>query len=40
MGVSARAMLEALLAGQTDPAALATLARGRLRDKQDQRFKP
>ncbi len=36
MGVSARAMLEARLAGQTDPAALATLARGRLRDKQDQ----
>jgi transposase len=36
MGVSARAMLEALLAGQTDPTALAALARGRLRDKHDQ----
>ena len=36
MGVSARAMLEALLAGQTDPATLAALARGRLREKQDQ----
>jgi transposase len=32
-GVSARAMLEALVAGETDPAALAELARGRLRDK-------
>lgn len=36
MGVSARAMLEALLAGQTDPVALAELARGRLREKHDQ----
>lgn len=36
MGVSARAMLEALLAGQTDPVALAALARGRLREKQTQ----
>jgi len=35
MGVSARAMLEALLAGQTDPTVLADLARGRLRDKRD-----
>lgn len=35
MGVSARAMLEALLAGQTDPVALADLARGRLRDKRE-----
>jgi transposase len=33
MGVSARAMLAALLDGQTDPAALAELARGRLRAK-------
>jgi transposase len=32
-GVSARAMLEALIAGTTDPAALADLARGRLREK-------
>src|SRR6266852_386611 len=36
MGVSARAMLDALLAGQADPHALAALARGRLRDKHDQ----
>jgi transposase len=35
MGVSARAMLEARLAGQTDPTALATLPRGRLREKHD-----
>jgi transposase len=33
LGVSARAMLEALVAGATDPAALAALARGRLREK-------
>jgi transposase len=33
MGVSARAMLECLIAGRTDPAALAALARGRLRSK-------
>jgi transposase len=32
-GVSARAILEALLAGETDPATLAELARGRLRTK-------
>jgi transposase len=32
-GVSARAMLEQLVAGQTDPAVLAELARGRMRDK-------
>jgi len=36
MGVSARAMLAALLDGQRDPATLAELARGRLRDKRDQ----
>lgn len=35
VGVSARAMLEALLQGQTDPIALADLARGRLRDKRE-----
>src|SRR5918997_1802494 len=34
-GVSARAILEALLAGETDPAILAELARGRLRAKRD-----
>lgn len=33
MGVSGRAMMAALLQGQTDPAALAELARGRLRRK-------
>jgi transposase len=32
-GVSARQMLAALVAGETDPAALADLAKGRLRDK-------
>jgi transposase len=36
MGKSARDMLEALLAGQTDPAALADLARGRLKAKRAQ----
>jgi transposase len=35
-GVSARAILEALLAGQTNPTLLAELARGRLRTKRDQ----
>jgi transposase len=34
-GVSARSMLEALLSGQSDPAALADLAKGRLREKSD-----
>src|SRR5579883_2306378 len=33
LGKSARAMLEALLAGQTDPKVLAELARGRMRSK-------
>jgi transposase len=33
MGVSARAMLEALVAGDTDAAGLAQLAKGRLREK-------
>ncbi len=36
MGVSGRAMLEAIAAGQDDPELLASLARGRLRDKHDQ----
>jgi hypothetical protein len=36
MGKSARAMLEALLAGQTDPARLADLAKGRLKAKRAQ----
>jgi transposase len=36
MGVSGRAMLAALLAGHTDPHALAELAKGRLRAKRDQ----
>jgi transposase len=36
MGVSARAMLEALLAGESDPTVLAHLARGRLRSKRAQ----
>lgn len=34
-GVSARAMLEALVAGESDPAVLASLARGSLRNKQE-----
>lgn len=34
-GVSARAMLEAIVAGETTPATLAELARGRLRAKRD-----
>jgi len=33
-GVSARAMLKALVAGVEDPTALAELARGRMRSKQ------
>ena len=36
MGVSARSMLEAILGGQTDPKALAELARGRMREKKEQ----
>lgn len=35
-GVSARTLLQALLSGQTDPEALAQLARGRLRKKLPQ----
>jgi transposase len=34
-GASARAILDALVAGETDPATLAELARGRLRTKRD-----
>jgi len=33
MGVSGRAMIEALIAGERDPQALAELARGRMRVK-------
>ena len=36
LGVSGRAMLEALAAGETDPKALADLAQGRLREKLGQ----
>jgi len=36
LGVSARAMLEALLAGTSDPATLANFAQGRLREKRGQ----
>lgn len=36
LGVSGRAMLEALIKGQKDPAQLAELAKGRLRNKQAQ----
>lgn len=36
LGVSARAMLAAMLTGETDPDILADLARGRLRDKRTQ----
>ena len=35
MGVSARLMLEALVAGMTDPALVADLAKGRLREKRE-----
>jgi len=35
MGVSGRAILEELVQGRTDPALLAELAKGRLRDKRD-----
>jgi len=35
-GVSARAMLDALLGGQTDPQVLAALAKGKLRQKTEQ----
>jgi transposase len=39
LGVSGRAMLEAVVAGQTDPEILADLAKGRLREKRDQLIK-
>lgn len=35
LGASGRAMLEALIAGQTDPLVMADLAKGRLREKRD-----
>lgn len=35
MGISGRAMLEAILQGQSSPAEMAELARGRMRDKRD-----
>jgi transposase len=35
-GVSARAMLEQIVAGQADPAVMAALARGRMRSKQEE----
>lgn len=36
MGVSGRAMLDALVTGETDPLVMAELAKGRLREKRDQ----
>ena len=36
MGASGRAMLNAIVAGQSDPQVLADLAKGRLRDKREQ----
>ena len=39
MGVSGRAMLDALIAGQTSPTAMAELAHGKLREKRDQLIK-
>ena len=36
MGVSGRAMIEAILEGQSDPATLAELAKGKLRKKREQ----
>jgi transposase len=36
LGVSGRAMLDALVAGETDPEVLAKLAQGRLREKREQ----
>jgi transposase len=35
LGVSGRAMLDAIIAGERDPEVLADLAKGRLRDKID-----
>ncbi len=39
LGVSSRAMLEALMAGQATPAQMAELAQGRLRDKRERLVK-
>jgi len=39
LGVSGRAMLQALISGQTDPSVLADLAKGRLREKREQLVK-
>lgn len=39
LGVSGRAMLAAIVAGETDPAVLADLAHGRLREKREQLVK-
>jgi transposase len=36
LGVSGRAMLQALIAGETEPTAMAELAKGRLRNKREQ----
>lgn len=36
LGVSGRLMIEALIAGETDPEALASLAKGRMRSKQSE----
>jgi len=36
LGVSGRAMLDAIVVGQTDPTMMADLAKGRLRDKREQ----
>ena len=36
LGVSGRLMIDALIAGETDPAALASLAKGRMRSKQSE----
>jgi hypothetical protein len=36
MGVAARAILDALLAGQTDPQVLAAVAKGQVRKKTEQ----
>lgn len=39
LGVSGRAMLQALISGQTDPSVLADLAKSRLREKREQLVK-
>jgi len=40
LGVSGRAMIEALIAGQRNPAALAELAKGRARTRRELRRRP